>query len=130
MENLESLTRKGSFYLPENISSTLNQFDTLFYVIFWLSILLLVGLVLFGFFFALSGRRQNESQLAKKQITHNVKLEVIWTVIPTLIVMIIFVWGFKEYLVMRATPPNAIEIYVTGKKVVLGIYISKWKENN
>ena len=116
MEKVESLTRKGSFYLPENISSTLNQFDTLFYVIFWLSILLLVGLLLFGFFFTINGKRQNKSQLAKKQITHNIKLEIIWTVIPTFIVLIIFVWGFKEYLVMRSTPPNAIEIYVTGKK--------------
>jgi cytochrome c oxidase subunit 2 len=113
---IESLTKKGSFYLPENISATLTQFDTLFYVIFWLSLLLLVGLLLFGFFFAISGRRRRDDQLATKQITHNVKLEVIWTVIPTLIVMIIFIWGFKEYIVMRSTPPNAIEIYVTGKK--------------
>ena len=55
-------------------------------------------------------------QKAKKQITHNIKLEVIWTVIPTFIVMIIFVWGFKEYLVMRTSVvPNALEIYVKGK---------------
>ena len=30
--------------------------------------------------------------------------------------MVIFWWGFKEYLLMRSTPPNAIEIYVSGKK--------------
>ena len=29
--------------------------------------------------------------------------------------MIIFVWGFKEYLVMRTSVPNALEIYVKGK---------------
>ena len=116
MEIIQSLTRKGSFYLPENISSSLKQFDLLFYVIFWLSLLLLFGLVLFGFFFAISGKRTNQKQLATKQITHNIKLEIIWTVIPTFIVLIIFVWGFKEYMVMRTTPPNAIEIYVKGKK--------------
>ena len=116
MEHIESLTKKGSVYLPENISASLTQFDVLFYVIFWLSAILMVGLLLFGFFFIISGKRQHDSQLATKQITHNVKLEVIWTVIPTLIVMIIFVWGFKEYLVMRTTPPNALEVYVTGKK--------------
>ena len=116
MENIQSLTKKGSLYLPENISATLSQFDLLFYVIFWLSGALLVGLLLFGFFFIISGKRQHKDQLATKQITHNVKLEVIWTVIPTLIVMIIFVWGFKEYLVMRTVQPNALEVYVTGKK--------------
>ena len=43
MKVIESLTKKGSLYLPENISENLNQFDILFYVIFWLSALLLVG---------------------------------------------------------------------------------------
>ena len=94
MKNIESLTKKGSVYLPENISATLNQFDILFYVIFWLSGILLIGLLLFGFFFVLSGKRQYPDQKAKKQITHNIKLEIIWTVIPTFIVLIIFVWGF------------------------------------
>ena len=84
-------------------------------LIFWLSALLLVGLILFGLVFIISGKRQTENQKAKKQITHNIKLEVIWTVIPTFIVMIIFVWGFKEYLVMRTSVPNALEIYVKGK---------------
>ena len=54
MENIQSLTKKGSLYLPENISATLSQFDLLFYVIFWLSGALLVGLLLFGFFFIIS----------------------------------------------------------------------------
>ena len=115
MKNIESLTKKGSVYLPENISATLNQFDILFYVIFWLSGILFIGLLLFGFFFVLSGKRQYPDQKAKKQITHNIKLEIIWTVIPTFIVLIIFVWGFKEYLVMRTTVPNALEVYVKGK---------------
>ena len=85
-------------------------------------------LLLFGFFFIISGKRQHKDQLATKQITHNVKLEVIWTVIPTLIVMIIFVWGFKEYLVMRTVQPNALEVYVTGKNGFGNLH-SKWKEN-
>lgn len=116
MENIQSLTKKGTLYLPENISATLSQFDILFYVIFWLSVALMVGLILFGFFFIISGKRIKKNQLATKQITHNIKLEIIWTIIPTIIVMIIFVWGFKEYLVMRTIQPNSLEIYVTGKK--------------
>ena len=30
--------------------------------------------------------------------------------------MIIFIWGFKEYISSRVAPSNAIEIYVSGKK--------------
>ena len=116
MDKVESLTRKGSLYLPENISATLHQFDVLFYVIFWLSLILLFGLTLLGFVFIIRGRRTHPDQLAKKQITHNIKLEFIWTIIPTFIVLIIFIWGFKEYLIMRTTIPNSLEIYVSGKK--------------
>tara|TARA_A100001015_G_scaffold85854_1_gene95410 strand:+ start:1299 stop:2258 length:960 start_codon:yes stop_codon:yes gene_type:complete len=116
MNDIQSLTKHGTFYLPENISHVSSQFDILFYVIFFLSLVLLVGLSLLGFIFIVQGKRTKQRQLATKQITHNVKLEVIWTVIPTIIVMIIFVWGFKEYIRMRSAPPNAIEIYVSGKK--------------
>lgn len=113
---VNSLTKNGSLFLPENISNVLTQFDLLFYVIFWLSLVLLFGLLIFGFYFVLDGKRRNKNELARKQITHNIKLEIIWTVIPFFIVMIIFIWGFKEYMAMRTSPPNALEIYVRGYK--------------
>ncbi len=111
---INSLTKNGSLFLPENISNVLTQFDVLFYVIFWLSLILLFGLLIFGFYFVIDGKRRSKDQIARKQITHNIKLEIIWTVIPTFIVLIIFFWGFKEYLAMRSSPPNALEIYVKG----------------
>ena len=52
----------------------------------------------------------------KKQVVHNIKLEIAWTVIPFIIVMIIFYWGFKDYLILSIAPEGAIEIKVTGKK--------------
>ena len=116
MNHIESLTKKGSFLLPENIHPGLTQVDLLFYVITYLSIVLFIGLLAFSAYFIITGKRKNNEQLATKQITHNIKLEFIWTIIPTIIVMIIFVWGFKEYLVMRTAPSNALEVYVSGKK--------------
>ena len=98
---INSLTKNGSLFLHENISNVLTQFDLLFYVIFWLSLVLLFGLLIFGFYFVLDGKRRNKNEIARKQITHNIKLEIIWTVIPFFIVMIIFIWGFKEYMAMR-----------------------------
>ena len=41
--------------------------------------------------------------------------------------MIIFVWGFKEYINTRTSPSNATEIYVSGKNG-LGIHISNGKK--
>ena len=111
-----SLTGSGTFYLPENISNTLTGFDGLFYFIFWISVVFFFLLVLVGGVFLVRGRRKHHDQLAPRQVTHNIKLEVAWTVIPTIIVTFIFIWGFLQFMQMRHTPSNAVEIYVSGKK--------------
>jgi cytochrome c oxidase subunit II len=116
MDTIKSLLQSGTLYLPESISNTSKQFDALFYVIFFLSLVFFIGLIALSVYFIVEGKRGPKRQKATKQIIHNVKLEAIWTIIPTIIVMIIFVWGFKEYLRTRVVPNNAIEIYVSGKK--------------
>jgi cytochrome c oxidase subunit II len=116
METIKSLLQSGTLYLPENISNASKQFDALFYVIFFLSLVFFIGLIALSIYFIIEGKRGPKRQKATKQIIHNVKLEAIWTIIPTIIVMIIFVWGFKEYIKTRQVPSNAVEIYVSGKK--------------
>ena len=115
MSDIKSLTKNGSLYLPENISNNGSQFDYLYYVIFYLSLILFLTLHFWNLLL-IDGRRRPDRLAAVKQITHNLRLEIIWTIIPTFIVMIIFIWGFKEYISSRVAPSNAIEIYVSGKK--------------
>jgi cytochrome c oxidase subunit 2 len=43
-------------------------------------------------------------------------MEIVWTAIPTVLVFIIFVWGFKTFLRMQIVPGDAIEVKVTGQK--------------
>ncbi len=45
-------------------------------------------------------------------ITHNAVLETVWTVIPSVIVVVIFVYGLFSYQEMRTPPSNGIEINV------------------
>jgi cytochrome c oxidase subunit 2 len=116
MEIIQNLTEKGTFFLPSNISATLGEFDTLFYFILWLSVIFMVGLIGVSAWFLITSKRKSSDQLAEKQITHNIPLEIIWTVVPTLLVLFIFWLGFKQYMLMRSIPPNATTIYVSGKK--------------
>ena len=44
---------------------------------------------------------------------HNTAAELTWTFIPTLIVIVIFFYGFKGYLHMVVPPPDAYEVDVT-----------------
>jgi cytochrome c oxidase subunit 2 len=37
-------------------------------------------------------------------------------VVPTILIIIVFVWGFRTYLKMNVVPKDAIEIKVTGQK--------------
>jgi cytochrome c oxidase subunit 2 len=49
-------------------------------------------------------------------VDHNLPLEIIWTVIPFILLMVMFVWGFQVYLEMATPPKDAMEITVTGQK--------------
>jgi len=43
---------------------------------------------------------------------HSTALELTWTIIPTIIVLIIFYFGFKGFLDQSVIPPNAYEVQV------------------
>jgi cytochrome c oxidase subunit 2 len=49
------------------------------------------------------------------QFTGNNKLEVIWTIIPLVIVMIMFYVGWRGFALMRTVPADAMVIKATGR---------------
>jgi len=105
----------GTFWLPEQASTTAGKVDFLFYFIFWISVfffVLIVGLMLM---FVLRFKRRDSDQ-AEESPHHNLPLEILWTVIPIILVIIIFVMGFKSYLETATPAQNAYEILVKGQK--------------
>ena len=62
-------------------------------------------------------RRRSDNEITP-HITHNNVLEIAWSVIPLLILMGIFFWGFHGYVKAQIAPANSIEIQVTAKKWV------------
>ena len=113
---IESLMHKGTAFCPEAVGPFADNVDALFYFIFWGSVIIFVGITLFVVYFLLAYRRKKDSQLATGQMTHNTLLELSWTVPPTILVLIVFVWGFKGYLQMAVPPLDAQEIHVNAKK--------------
>jgi cytochrome c oxidase subunit 2 len=47
---------------------------------------------------------------------HNTSLEITWSLIPLVISIALFVWGFKGYVDLRTAPKDALEIHVQGQK--------------
>lgn len=105
----------GTLWMPPAHSTISSEVDSLFYFILYASIAMFILVVGLTAFFAIRYRRKTRSGTTYG-VDHNFKLEVLWTAIPTVLVMIVFVWGFKSYLKMNIVPHEAIEIKVTGQK--------------
>lgn len=92
--------------LPK-LASTFDHVDGLFYFTYIVCIfffVLIVGVLLFS---VVKYRRKTWDQPAASNTTHNTPLEVVWTVIPLIIVMVMFAWGFKGCLDMTTVPLEA-----------------------
>lgn len=105
----------GSIWLPSQGSTVAGQVDTLFDFILWVSVLLFVLVTGATIFFAIKYRRRGAESRTTPYV-ESLGLEITWTVIPTILIMVIFVWGFKDYLRLHIVPAHSMEVKVTGQK--------------
>lgn len=97
--------------LPPQASTYAAGVDDLYYFLFWLSVFFFVGIV--GAMTYLVLRYARTKHEAPQGVpAHHQTLEVTWTVIPTIIVLFIFAWGFWGFMDMRVVPEDAMEIQV------------------
>ena len=105
-----------TLWLPEKASTFVDIVDPAFNLFYWISVfffVLICGLILV---FTVKYIRRRPDQLASAQITHNLPLELSWTIIPLIIVMILFFIGMKGYLHMRVPPADSVQVNVMGQK--------------
>jgi len=112
----ESLINKGNLFFPEAASTFASGVDNPFLMVFWLSVIFFVPILVVIAIFLVRYRRKTADQQALAQITHNTKLEIIWSVIPLILLIIIFWWGFNGYLKMSVPPKDSLEVRVTARK--------------
>ena len=94
-----------------NPASVFNQdVDFTFYLIFMISILCLVGITGFMIFSVIKYSRKNNP--TPSNLEGHTGLEIVWTIIPTILVMFIFYFGMQGFLKMRNVPEDAMEIRV------------------
>ncbi len=105
-----------NFLLPEKASTFIRFFDPLYYGYTYMALVILAVITLVVVLFAIRYRRKNEAQLAKKQITHNLLLEIIWTTVPAIIFMFLFILGWKGFIKMSISPIDSMQINVVGQK--------------
>ena len=100
--------------LPLQATAISVRWDFLYYFLVWLSVFF--SIIVIGGMLWFSVKYRSRPGLKAKFITHNNFLEVIFTIIPTVLLMGIFYWGYDVYHAMVTPPPNAMEIRVVGKQ--------------
>lgn len=103
----------GQFF---KLRSTFGAVDDLYYFTLVVSIFFLVlitGILLYS---VVRYRRKTIDQPAASNVTHNTPLEVVWTVIPLILVMVIFAWGWSGSFDMTYAPRNARKYTANAKQ--------------
>lgn len=106
----------GKFELfPVQASTLAPEVDHLLY--FMLAVTVFFTLLIFGaiFYFAIKYRRRSENELPHVQHT-GYTLEILWSVIPFGITMVMFTWGASIFFTASRPPNDAIQIYAVGKQ--------------
>jgi cytochrome c oxidase subunit 2 len=110
-----SAASTASHFSPFAATDVAHQWDTLYGFLLIASaiscVLVIGGLIVF----AMKYRRTSEDQKTP-YISHNTTLEFLWSFIPFVIFMIVFVWGWVLYYNMRKMPEHALEIAVEGQQ--------------
>ncbi|MER3427842.1 MAG: cytochrome c oxidase subunit II [Pyrinomonas sp.] len=101
--------------MPEQASTMAGQVDALYFYLVGITLFFTVLIVSGIIFFAVKYRRRSPYEIPRP-IAGSMKLETIWTLIPFLIAMSIFVWGAKVYFAQYRIPKDALDIYVVGKQ--------------
>lgn len=87
--------------------------DNVFLFIVAISLVLLVGVTVVMVWFAVRYNRKRHPRA--ESIEGNLTLEIVWTVIPTLLVLAIFWVGWKGFVYMRTVPDDAMLVKVTAR---------------
>jgi cytochrome c oxidase subunit 2 len=97
----------------DGASNLADGVDRAFAFIFITSFIFIIGITAFMIFMLIKFRRSKG--VAAQQFTGSVKLEIIWTVIPTIIVLIMFWYGWVGFAAMRKVPEDAMKITAIGR---------------
>jgi cytochrome c oxidase subunit 2 len=100
---------------PEQASTFAWQVDLLYFYLIAVSVAFTLPIVVAIFFFALK-YRERDRYATPDEIHGSVVLETVWSIIPFVVSMTIFLGGAIVYFNQFSPPADAMEVYVVGKQ--------------
>lgn len=101
--------------VPESASTVSWKVDALYFYLSGVTLFFTLLISATLIFFVIRYRRRTPYEIPRP-VAGSHKLETVWTVIPFLIAMTMFVWGARVYFDQYKRPENAMEVYVVGKQ--------------
>jgi cytochrome c oxidase subunit 2 len=100
---------------PVEGSTGAHEVDALYFYLIAVSAVFTIAIFICVMVFAIKYRRRSPYEVPKP-IEGSWFLETLWSVVPMLIGISMFVWGAKVYFDHAVPPRNALEIFVVGKQ--------------
>ena len=100
---------------PDQASTFAKDVDTLYFFIFAVTVFFATAVAVSVIYFGLRYRRTHEGEIGAR-IEGSLPLELMWSVIPTIIAMFMFGWGATVFYHLRRPPDEAMQIYAVGKQ--------------
>jgi cytochrome c oxidase subunit 2 len=102
-------------FFPEAASTQAGQVDALYFFLVAVSAFFAGLIAILVTVFAVRFRRRRQDEVGAA-IHGSIALELLWTIIPLGIAMVMFVWGAKVFFHLTRPPKGAMEVYVVGKQ--------------
>jgi len=100
---------------PDQASTVAARVDNLYFFMIAVSAFFAVVVTIMVIFFAIRFRRRHDDEVGEP-IHGSLALELLWTGIPFVIAMVMFVWGSSVYFALARVPDETLDIYAVGKQ--------------
>jgi cytochrome c oxidase subunit 2 len=95
------------------VSNFTNAVDRTTMAIFAISMFFLIGITAIMIFFVVRYNKKRNPQ--SEHIEGNLKIEIVWTIIPLILVMGMFFYGWTDWKMMKSPPKDAFKISSTAR---------------
>ena len=108
--------KAARIFMPAPATKLAAQVDDLYAFILWVSFIAFFLLIGGMIYFVYKYRHREGTSRKTPRITHNLTLELMWSLIPLGIFLFVFAWGWYLFHGMRTVPKDSLEVHVFGKQ--------------
>jgi len=105
-----------AYWFPEQASTFAGDVDSLYMDIFWISLAFFIAIVVVMVYFCVRYRRKGGVIAPEPSSSHNTTIEILWSVLPSILLVYMFVEGGKTFWEMKIPKADSEEIQVIAYK--------------